>query len=264
MKALVFLLLLANLVYYAFTAGYFGRPSNPDANRIDAQVAPEKIRIVSRGEAPAVTEVAKVEASAEPGAEIKTPVDGAKKEEVKPEPAKTEAAKPEVVKPEAPKPEAAKPEAVPMVCLAWEHLPLAQADKVSALLGSKFADFKVERQVVAGEGNGWWVFVPPLPGKVEAEKKAGELRQLGVDDYFIIHEGPNRFAISLGIFSSEKGAQDRLGELKSQGVRSAKVMPRPGKDGTVSLKATGPATARVVLVDAVGKILPKPGVQDCK
>lgn len=264
MKALVFLLLLANLVYYAFTAGYFGRPSNPDANRIDAQVAPEKIRIVSRGEAPAVTEAAKVEASAGPGAETNMPVEGAKKDEVKPEPAKTEAAKPEVVKPEAPKPEAAKPEAVPMVCLAWEHLPLAQADKVSALLGSKFADFKVERQVVAGEGNGWWVFVPPLPGKVEAEKKAGELRQLGVDDYFIIHEGPNRFAISLGIFSSEKGAQDRLGELKSQGVRSAKVMPRPGKDGTVSLKATGPATARVVLVDAVGKILPKPGVQDCK
>ncbi len=247
MKTLVFLLLLANLVYYAFTAGYFGRPSNPDANRIDAQVAPEKIRIVSRGEAPAA--VAPEPAKVEVAAEAKVPAEASKSEEGKPE---------------APKPEAPKPEVAPPVCLAWEHLALAQADKINAVVSGKFADFKVERQLAAGESNGWWVFVPPLPGKPEAEKKASELRQLGVDDYFIVQEGPNRFAISLGIFSSEKGAQERLGELKAQGVRSAKVMPRPGKDGTVSLKATGPAASRAALLEAVGKAVPKLGVQDCK
>lgn len=257
MKTLVFLLLLANLVYYAFTAGYFGRPSNPDANRIDAQVAPEKIRIVSRGEAPAV--VAPEPAKVEVAAEAKVPAEASKSEEAKPE-----AVKPEALKPEAAKPEAPKPEIAPSVCLAWEHLALAQADKINAVVSGKFADFKVERQLAAGESNGWWVFVPPLPGKPEAEKKASELRQLGVDDYFIVQEGPNRFAISLGIFSSEKGAQERLGELKAQGVRSAKVMPRPGKDGMVSLKATGPAASRAALLEAVGKAVPRLGAQDCK
>ena len=54
MKLLVFLLVLGNLLFYAFTAGYFGRPDNPDAGRIEQQVAPDRLRIVSRGEAPAV------------------------------------------------------------------------------------------------------------------------------------------------------------------------------------------------------------------
>lgn len=240
MKALVFLLLLVNLLYYAFTAGYFGRSDNPDASRIDAQVAPERIRIVSRGEAPALPAAAKDEAPVE----AKPPAEEAKSE--------------------APKVDAPKPEVAPPVCLAWEHLASAEADKINALLSSKFADFKLERQLVAGEGNGWWVFIPPQAGKPEAEKKAGELRQLGVGDYFIIQEGPNRFAISLGVFSSEKGAQERLGEVKTKGVRSARVMPRPGKDGTVSLKVTGPAASRAALLEAVGKALPKIEVQDCK
>ena len=54
MKTIVFLLVLANLLFYAFGAGYFGRPDNPDAVRLEKQVLPERMRIVSRGEAPVV------------------------------------------------------------------------------------------------------------------------------------------------------------------------------------------------------------------
>ena len=73
MKLLVFLLVLGNLLFYAFTAGYFGRPDNPDAGRIEQQVAPDRLRIVSRGEAPAVPAKASAptplpEAAAEPAA----------------------------------------------------------------------------------------------------------------------------------------------------------------------------------------------------
>ena len=50
---------------------------------------------------------------------------------------------------------------------------------------------------------------------------APELRQLGITDYFVILDGPNRFAISLGVYSSEKGGQERLAEVKEKGVRSA-------------------------------------------
>ncbi|WP_265947307.1 SPOR domain-containing protein [Dechloromonas sp. A34] len=234
MKTLVFLLVLANLLFYAFSAGYFGRPDNPDAVRVEKQVLPERMRIVSRGEAPA-------------------------------SPAKAvEPVKPEVVA-EAPRAEpVTKVEEPAAVCLAWEHLPPVDAERVASLVSSKFAEFKVVRRVVASEGNGWGVFVPPLAGKADAERKATELRQLGVTDYFIVQDGPIRNAISLGIFSSEKGAQERLAELKEKGVRSARVMPRPGKDSTVNVQATGPASSKEALLAAIGKAVPKSDVVGCK
>ena len=39
-------------------------------------------------------------------------------------------------------------------------------------------------------------------------------------------EGPNRWAISLGVFRTEEAAQARLAALRQQGVRSAQVGPR--------------------------------------
>lgn len=234
MKTLVFLLVLGNLLFYAFSQGYFGEAENPDAMRIEKQVLPERMRIVSRGEAPAVT--AKAPEPVKPEPEV---------EEIKPEPV-------------------AKPEPVPTACLSWEHLSVVEADKLSTLLSGKFARFKSTRRLVAAEGSGWWVFVPPQASKAEAEKKAGELRQLGVTDYFIIQEGTNRFAISLGVFSSEKGGQDRLAEVNEKGVRSARLTPRPGKDSTINLQATGPAPDKAALLAAVEKVLPKAGAQSCK
>jgi hypothetical protein len=247
-KTLVFLLVLFNLLFYAFGAGYFGRSENPDAVRLDKQVLPERMKIVSRGEAPVAKAVEPVEPEA------------AAKEEVAPA---DEAAK-AVGEVSAEAEPAAKAVPPSTICLAWEHLAVTDADKVSALLAAKFGEFKTTRRIVGGESNGWWVFIPPLAGKAEADKKAGELRQLEVTDYFIVQEGPNRFAISLGVFSSEKGGQERLAELKEKGVRTARLSPRPGKDGTVSLQASGPATAKAALLDAVAKAVPKAGGQACK
>lgn len=246
MKALVFLLVLANVLFYAFSAGYFGHADNPDADRVAQQVAPEKMHLVSRGEAPAIK-------AAEPPAAA---------------PAEAEAAPAPATAPAAPAPvvEASPPAAaVEKICLRWEHLPPADAGKLSSKLAEKFPDFKLSKKTVAGDGSGWWVYIPPLPGKEEAEKKAGELRQFGVTDYFIVQEaGPNRFAISLGVFSSEKGGQDRLAELKGKGVRSARLNVRPGKDSFVILDANGPAPEKKALLEAVSAVLPKTPSVDCK
>jgi hypothetical protein len=240
-KALVFLLVLGNLLFYAFSAGYFGRLDNPDAGRIEHQVTPERMRIVSRGEAPAAP------------AKAAEPV----KEEAAPAPA--EPAQQEIAKEDAP-----KAVEVPSVCLAWDHLAVADADRLAGVVASKFKEFKVTRRVVAAEGNGWWVYIQPQASKAEAEKKGGELRELEVTDFFVVQDGVNRYAISLGVFSSEKGAQDRLAELKAKGVRSARVAPRPGKDSTVKLLATGPSTDKTALIAAAGKIVPKADALLCK
>jgi len=244
-KVIVFLLVLGNLLFYAFSAGYLGRPDNPDAGRVGQQILPERMRIVSRGEAPAAPAKADIPkpvvVEAAPPVEAQAPV----KEAVVPEPA-------------------AKPAEVAQFCLAWEHLAAPDADRLAAMLAGKYSDFKVSRRVIAAEGNGWWVFIPPLAAKADADKKAGELKQLEISDFFVVQDGPSRFAVSLGVFSSEKGAQDRLADLKAKGVRSAKVGPRPGKDSTVRLQAQGPESSRGGLLAAVGKILPKAEALDCK
>ncbi len=216
MKVIVFLLVLANLLFYAMSQGLFGRADHPDAGRIDQQIAVDRIRIVSRGEAPA-----------------------GKTQEV-----------------------ATK---LPETCLRWEAMDLGSADRLEIFIKENFAQLAIKRQTIAGEGSSWWVFIPPLAGKAEAEKKAAELRQIGISDYFIIQDnGTNRFAISLGLFSSEKGSQDRLAELKAKGVRSAKITIRPGKDTQYLLETSGPVENKAQLIELLSELLPKNPPQACK
>lgn len=257
MKALVFLLVLANALFYAYAAGYFGHPDNPDAGRLDQQVAPEKMRLVSRGEAPSVKAPPAPPAPAVPAPEAAATAEAPAAPATAPAPGASNGS-PAASAPATPAPEE-------KVCLRWDHLGQADANKLSARLGEKFADFKLSKRVLAGEGSSWWVHIPPLPGKDEAERKAGELRQLGVTDYFIVQEaGANHYAISLGLFSSEKGGQDRLAELKGKGVRSARLVVRPGKDSLVAVDASGPLSQKEGLLKSVHALLPAIQVADCK
>ena len=257
MKVLIFLLVLANLLFYAFSQGIFGQSDNPDAGRLEQQVKPDSIRIVARGDGakaartveakPAVAEekpTGEEKSAAEAGGGVKPGKEGRDK------PA------------EVPK-ETAEASVGP-ICFAWERLTVPEADRLTALLGDKFAKLKLSRKAVDAEVSGWWVYIPPQVSKPEAEKKASELRGLGVTDYFAIQDGPNRFAISLGVFSSEKGAQDRLAELKAKGVRSAKMTPRPGKEGSITLEARGSGTVRKALLVAATEVLPKNSAVECK
>lgn len=260
MKTLVFLLVLVNALFYAFSAGYFGRPQNPDAHRVEQQLMPERMRIVSRGEAPKTPLGPPAPVAPEAATKADEQAGGTQENTAAPSPTPvSEAEKPAT----APVAAAVAPAAEPAACLAWNHLAATDADRVAALLAGKFPDYRVKRQVEPGEGNGWWVFIPPLAGKAEADKKASELRALEVTDYFVLQDGASRYAISLGVFSSEKGAQERLNELKAKGVRSAKLMPRPGKDATVTLTASGPGGARGAVRSAVAGILPKTAAQAC-
>ena len=236
MRILVFLLVLANLLFYAFSEGYFGRAENPDARRMAQQVAPERMKIGARGESPAAP----------------------------PAPAVVPAPPPE---PEAPAPVAplVTPEPVAAVsCSRWDLLPPADADRLATVIGQKFPAFKLNRRLDPGEGHDWWVFIPPQPDKAEADKKAAQLKALGVTDYFVVQEaGPNRYAISLGVFSSGNGAQERLAEVVQLGVRSAKSGLRPGKDGRASLDARGPAVDQPAVRRVAAGVVPGVKVQNC-
>ena len=71
------------------------------------------------------------------------------------------------------------------------------------------------------------VFIPPQKSRAGADKKAAELKELGVSNFFIIQDQSKmRWGISLGVFKSEEAAKKHLAALKKMGVRSARVGAR--------------------------------------
>lgn len=84
-----------------------------------------------------------------------------------------------------------------------------------------------QENVTAQEIGSHMVMIPPLGSKDAADKKAAELKELGVSNYFIMNDNsPMKWAISLGVFKSEAAAQTLLAALKKQGVAGAKVAGR--------------------------------------
>jgi hypothetical protein len=204
MRSFVFLLVLANLLFFAWMQGYFGAPVSSDAGRLAQQISPEKLRIVARGEAPP---------AAAAGAEPATP---------------------------ALPPAAAANEA----CFTWNHLAAVDAEALMAAVAQKSPTTRLERQDGTAPAS-WWVFIPPLKTKADAERKSAELKAIGITEFFVVTEaGPNRWSISLGVFSTEEAANGALAALRDKGVRSARVGPKGAPMPVVTL------TVRAALSEA--------------
>ena len=147
----------------------------------------------------------------------------------------------------------AKVAALADVCVEWG--PLSDADKARALsalepldLGRLTSQKRVE--VIAN----YWVFIPPAANKAAADKRAAELKDDGVKDIFVLDGGPQRFAISLGVFRGEEAAQNRLTALQAQGVRTAKVGSRAQavlQNALVVRDPPAPAMAKIKELQAV-------------
>lgn len=117
-------------------------------------------------------------------------------------------------------------EAAPAACVEWGGFSVADARRAEQALeplalGARLGQRRAE------ETAGWWVYIAAQPNRQAAQKKAAELKGLGVDEWFIVQdEGRWRWAISLGVFRSEAAARSRLETLTAKGVRSALVGER--------------------------------------
>lgn len=210
MRALVFLLVLANLMFFAWQQGYFGTSPSPDANRLAGQISPERLRVVARGEAPASATVATATA--------------------KPLPPPAES------------------------CLAWSGLIAAEADRLARLVGERVPAARLTRKAEATTAKAWWVFIPPQTNRVEAERKAAELRRLEVAEFYIVQDaGPTRLALSLGVFSTEAAAAAYLETLRGKGVKSARVGPKGGVEPHLAVEVRGPESELVGLRDVLAE-----------
>jgi hypothetical protein len=151
----------------------------------------------------------------------------------------------------------AKPVSAPAkpqgACIEWGSFPTQEADRaqaalVSLNLGDRLSSRKVE------ESAQWWVFMPPQGNKANADKKADELTRRGVTDYFIVtDEGPNKFAISLGVFSTEDAARNYLAAVNARGVKTAKVGARDTKVQKTIFQIRGADDALLARLAAIKK-----------
>ena len=192
LKFVFWLLAAINLLVLAIGQGYLGsfRTETREPARLKNQLHAEKITLLTQAQATAPAEAA------------------------------TPAA--------APAPAAPAPAPQVFACTEVGNFVLADARKFEARLEPLDLGERQSRRNVAGQDiSSYMVFIPPQGNKEGADRKAGELKQLGVTNYFIMGEGsPQRWGISLGVFKSETSAQSHLASLQKQGVHSARVAPR--------------------------------------
>ncbi|MBK6973948.1 MAG: SPOR domain-containing protein [Sterolibacteriaceae bacterium] len=223
LRALMIVLLLANLLFLVAGRDLFGGPTRGEPARLAAQIDPQKIRLLTAGEhAPAPPPIERSAAGGEaPG---------------------TNAAAAET------KANDGTPEAPPQAerCVAVAGLTGEQVAALKAKLGSEDSLKLRDR---GQEASSWWVNLPPLPDRAAAVKRAEEVRGQGVSGAFIIREeGEHRNAVSLALFKSEAAAQEFMRQLQDKGVTGARVTIRslPGSRHTLDVRGPEDRVAELV------------------
>jgi hypothetical protein len=133
-------------------------------------------------------------------------------------------------------------------CRALAGLERESADRLAVLLSGRDAQLQVTQRAL-DEPRSWWVHIPPLPNGAQAEKKAAELADLGVEDFYVVRtSGPNRHAISLGLYKSEESANARLKSLGRKNVKSARIQVREaaGDKSVVEVRGTPQQLAKAL------------------
>jgi hypothetical protein len=132
-----------------------------------------------------------------------------------------------------------------VACLEWRSFDSPELARALAALEPLALGERLSAREVSVAAR-WWVYMPPQNSRANMEKKADELRQLGITDYFPVTEaGRWRYAISLGIFRSEAGASAYLEQLRGKGVRSAVVGERDQRVNhtALTIREPGPGEA---------------------
>lgn len=134
----------------------------------------------------------------------------------------------------APLPQAAATQ----ICLEWgvfSQQELARAQ--NALKTLQLEEGAITVRNTPEKASKYWVYIPPLKSRAEAQKKQEELKGLGIEESLVMQDNNKwRHAISLGVFSTQEAADKYLAELRTKhNVKSAKSGPRTLGDGHSSM-----------------------------
>ncbi len=191
LKLLFWSLLCLNAALLLFGQGYLGSfsGSQREPARIKNQLNPDRIRLITGGQAAPVSQAASIE------------------------PASVETAP------------STKPGLI--ACTEIGTFPSADAARFeNAIATLGLGERQTRRKVAVMQANTHIVHIPPFSSKEAANKKAADLTLLGVSNYVISDNSSLHWAISLGVFKSETAAQNLLAALAKQGIDGAKIIGR--------------------------------------
>lgn len=207
LKIIFWLLLLANATLFAMQKGYLGAlySDGREPTRISKQLQADKIKMTVAEAAPAASAAAAAVASAAPATSTPT--------------------------------SAAAVDLAPVVaCTEIGNFTAAEARRFSSQLAERTPAVKFvrrETQEVASH----MVYLPSLGSKEAADKKADEVRRLGISDFFVIQDSSAlRYGISLGIFKTDDAAQKQVANLAKRGLTGAKVGTRTASSSKVAFQ----------------------------
>jgi len=201
-------LLFLNVVLFAFAQGLLGtgKSNEHEPARLKRQFNTAKMTLLTRDQAEAAAKAAAPPAGGEAA--------GA--------PAASAPASPVAAQPAAAAPAPA------FACTEVGPLTTTDARRFEARLAAlNLGDRQSREAVQAQDVTSWLVHIPSQGSKEAADRKAAELRDLGVTNFFIMQgDSALKYAISLGVFKTESGAEALLAQLGKQGVHTARIAPR--------------------------------------
>lgn len=225
-RLIFFALLLANVAFFAWRENA-GPPPGHEPQRLQQQIDPDKVQVLLPQQA-AADKSAAVNAADVAAA----------------------AASPET-------------EVPALLCKAFSGIPADSAKAAQSAVAASAPNAQVAL-ITSKETSSYWVHIPPQPNKAGAEKKVAELKEMGVSETFIISDdGPNKWAVSLGLFKSREMADNYLQKLVKQGVRSAKIEVRDKNADKVRLEISSPAETLGVLAREI-KPLANASIGECR
>jgi hypothetical protein len=225
MRALFLFFVLANLAFYAWSTLLAPRESASDPRPLRTQIDPGKIRLLPPE--PETTRTPAPPPRPKPGAETAVAAQGT------------------------------------AACVEWGSFTLADAPNAERALeplalGDRLSQRRVE------ETASWWVYLPPQGNRQNAQKKAAELKAMGVTDMFIVaDEGRWRWAISLGVFRSEDAAKAQLEAMRVRGVRTALLGERELQVPKIWLQARNAEPAQLARWRELAQAFPGAEFRPC-
>lgn len=196
LKFIFWSLLLANIGLFAYQQGYLSTwiPTGHEPARMENQLHADQMKTVAANDAMA----APASDALKPEASTTGTVSGA-----------TGSAN------------ASKGE--PLVCKEVGSFDSANAKRFETMLQPLDLGDKLTRKDNEEVANNI-VYIPSQGSKEGADKKASELRHLGVNDFYIVQDaGDLHWGISLGVFKTEEAARAFLSSLNQKGVHSARM-----------------------------------------
>lgn len=115
----------------------------------------------------------------------------------------------------------------PRACIEWGGFTLADSQRAERSIEALGVGLRPAERRVEGGAASWWVYAAPLANRRAADRLADDLRRAGVGDYYVVQDpGPFLNAVSLGLFSTEGGANARRDQLFKLGFRDLVVQTR--------------------------------------